>query len=124
MLVQLSPEMRKLSLEILQQIYKLGRRGLDSMHITICDDEQEELLHLEALVNKHDANMDVSLYTSAEGLMDGIKGLSCGMILLDIEMGGMNSLAAEKKLIDMQNPPRAAMLLMNCAMSWIPRIRH
>ena len=62
-------------------------------------------MHLEALVNKYDPGIDTSLYISAESLIDGIKEQSCDLILLDIEMGGMNGFAAAKKLINMQNPP-------------------
>ena len=75
------------------------------MHIAICDDEQKELLHLKTLVNKYDSGIDVSLFSSAESMLNGIKKRCSDIILLDIEMEGMNGFAAAKELADMKNPP-------------------
>jgi len=62
-------------------------------------------LYLQALVKKYDSSVGVSLFTSAEGLLEAIKRLSIDIILLDIEMDGMNGFTAAKKLVSMQNPP-------------------
>ena len=75
------------------------------MRVAICDDERDELLHLQELVNKYDSSIDVALFQSAEDLLCGIKERRCDIILLDIEMDGMNGFAAAKKLSEMKNPP-------------------
>ena len=62
-------------------------------------------MYLQALVKKYDSSVGVSLFTSAEGLLEAIKRLSIDIILLDIEMDGMNGFTAAKKLVSMQNPP-------------------
>jgi len=75
------------------------------MRIAICDDEQRELLHLQELVKKYDTCIDVSLFSSAESLLDSMKSQQYDIILLDIEMGGLDGFTAAKKLVEMQNPP-------------------
>jgi len=75
------------------------------MHIAICDDEKNELLHLRALVNKYDSSIEVSLFPSAESLLAELKKRQYDIILLDIVMDGINGYAAAEKLAGMQNPP-------------------
>lgn len=45
------------------------------------------------------------MFQSAEGLLNGTKKEIYDIILLDIEMDGMNGFSAAKKLVKMQNPP-------------------
>ena len=75
------------------------------MHIAICDDERKELLHLQALVRKYDANIELSLYPSAESLLDSIKKRRADIALLDIEMDGLNGFDAAKEIVGLPNPP-------------------
>jgi len=75
------------------------------MHIAICDDEQKELLLLQALVNQFDSSLEISLFPSARSLLETIKKQRCDIILLDIEMDGMNGFAAAEKIAKMRNPP-------------------
>ena len=75
------------------------------MHIAICDDELRELLHLQALLQKYDARIDISLFQSAENMFEGIKKLPCDLVFLDIEMQGLNGFDAAKRLRGMTNPP-------------------
>ena len=75
------------------------------MRIAICDDEHNELLHLQSLIYRYDPGLDVSLYASAEAMLTGITNQQCDIILLDIEMDGMNGFTAAKKLVSIKNPP-------------------
>jgi len=75
------------------------------MRIAICDDEQKELTHLQSLIRKYDANIDVSLYISAEGVLSGLNNQPVDIVLLDIEMDGMNGFTAAEKITAMQYPP-------------------
>lgn len=78
------------------------------MRIAICDDEPEELSHLQELVKKYDAHIDVSLFLSAESLLDSIERQRCDVVFLNIEMGGLNGFDAAKKLTGMRDPPLIA----------------
>jgi DNA-binding LytR/AlgR family response regulator len=71
----------------------------------ICDDESRELSHLQGLVKEYDVNIEVALFLSSENLLDGANKQQFDIVLLDIEMDGLNGFAAAKMLIDMQNPP-------------------
>jgi len=75
------------------------------VRIAICDDEQRELSLLQGFVKKFNSCIDVSLFLSTESLLDGINKQPCDIILLDIEMDGLNGFAAAKKLADINNPP-------------------
>ena len=75
------------------------------MHIAICDDEQKELLHLQTLVTKFDSCINISLFPSAESLLASITEQHCDIVLLDIEMDGLDGFTAAKKLKSIQNPP-------------------
>ena len=75
------------------------------MHIAICDDEKKELLFLQALVNKFDPTISTYLYKSAEDMFNGLKTQPCDIVLLDIEMDGMNGFKAAEILNKMENPP-------------------
>lgn len=46
------------------------------MRVAICDDERKELAHLQTLVKKYDPGIEVSLFLSAESLLDGLYLLS------------------------------------------------
>jgi len=75
------------------------------VRIAICDDERKDLMHLQALVNKYDSSIAVSSFESAESLLGGVKEQHCDIILLDIEMDGMNGFTAAEVLSTMKNPP-------------------
>lgn len=75
------------------------------MRIGICDDEQKELQHLQTLVKEFDSYTDVSLFSSAESLLEGIKNQKLDIVLLDIEMDGINGFDAARILINFDSPP-------------------
>lgn len=75
------------------------------MRIGICDDEQKELQHLQTLVKEFDSFADVFLFSSAESLLDSIRNQNLDIVLLDIEMDGMNGFDAARHLINIENPP-------------------
>ena len=75
------------------------------MHIAICDDERKERLYLQSLISRFDSSIKTSLYESAEEMFDGLQTQKCDIILLDIEMNGMNGFDAAKELASTENPP-------------------
>jgi DNA-binding LytR/AlgR family response regulator len=75
------------------------------MRIAICDDEQKELDYLQSLVNSFDASIDISLHPSAESLMEEMNITPYDIILLDIELDGMNGYDAALEIVKRQNPP-------------------
>jgi len=75
------------------------------MHIALCDDEETELQLLRTLVKEYDPAIEISTYLSAEELLDSLKTQHCDIVLLDIEMDGMDGFTAAVKLTAMQNPP-------------------
>jgi len=75
------------------------------MRIAICDDEQSEIMHLQALLGRYDSKINVSAYPSAETLLDSARKSDYEIVLLDIEMDGMNGFSAAKKLQNLSNPP-------------------
>lgn len=76
-----------------------------NIRIAICDDEQGELSYLQELVKKYNPDIDVSLFSSAESLMDGVKRQNYDITLLDIEMDGLDGFSAAKELVKIKNPP-------------------
>lgn len=75
------------------------------MRIAICDDEQQVLAYLQDLVTQYDSCIDVTLFLSADNLLDSVKEQRCDIVLLDIEMDGLDGFTAARKLVCMQNPP-------------------
>lgn len=75
------------------------------MRVGICDDEIKELNYLQSLVNKFNPSFETFLYQSAESMFEGIRKLPVDVLLLDIEMGGMNGFDAAKELAKTENPP-------------------
>ena len=75
------------------------------MHIAICDDEQNELEYLQELVMKYNSKIDISLFSSAESLLRYVDEAVIDVVLLDIEMDGINGFTAAEALRTMQNPP-------------------
>jgi DNA-binding LytR/AlgR family response regulator len=75
------------------------------VRIALCDDEQKELSYLQALIKEYDSSIDVSLFLSAEQLLDNLSRQSCDLIFLDIEMAGLNGFDAAKELTNRQNAP-------------------
>jgi DNA-binding LytR/AlgR family response regulator len=73
------------------------------MRIAICDDEQNEVKHLQSLVKMFDPKLTVFAYPSAEALLNSARDYD--IVLLDIDMGGMDGFTAAKKLTGMQNSP-------------------
>jgi len=91
-------------------IYKLSKSEkledrIFTMRIAICDDEQNELHYLHALVERYNPKIDVFLFLSAESLLESMNTYSFDIILLDIEMEGTNGYTAAKRLKTVQNPP-------------------
>lgn len=85
--------------------YNIVLVGRIAMHIAICDDEQKELLHLQTLVMEFDSCVNVSLFLSSDELLDSAQSQHFDIVLLDIEMSGLNGFTAATQLVKMQNPP-------------------
>lgn len=75
------------------------------MRIGICDDEQRELKKLQELIEKYDPGFEILLFMSAEQMINSVSFATCDLILLDIEMDGINGFAAAKVVVKMENPP-------------------
>ena len=71
-------------------------------HIAICDDEQIERNYLSGLVKNWAINRDISIsindFSSAEGFLFSSEDKAFDILLLDIEMEGMDGVTLAKKI--------------------------
>ena len=73
-----------------------------AIHIAICDDEQAEIDYLSTLVNQWASRKGVAIqlneFPSAESFLFAYEGQHTDILLLDIEMGGMDGVTLAKKI--------------------------
>ncbi len=70
--------------------------------IAICDDEENQIKELRRLLDEWSANKPIALvideYISAENFLFSYPDNPCDLLLLDIEMNGINGMELAKKL--------------------------
>jgi len=71
------------------------------MRIAICDDDKLQRETLEQYVTEHISaypNIKITKYSSGEKLLDALRSYKIDILLLDIEMGGINGIETAKKI--------------------------
>lgn len=70
--------------------------------ISICDDDSKQVAYLRELLTRWSADkpfaIHINEYESAEGFLFGYPDNPCSLLLLDIEMRGINGMELAKKL--------------------------
>ena len=66
--------------------------------IAICDDDNSQINALKKMLTEWNSNTTINEYNSAEQFLFNYPDVSCDLLLLDIEMGGMNGMELAKEL--------------------------
>ena len=66
--------------------------------IAICDDDSSQAAGLKKMLNQWNSEAVIREYSSAEQFLFNYPDASCDLLLLDIEMGGMNGMELAKSL--------------------------
>jgi DNA-binding LytR/AlgR family response regulator len=79
--------------------------GNSTMKLAICDDDQTDLLRLRDLIRQYDADLDVTLFSSADALLRAFQTEFFDLIFLDIEMEAPNGYDAAVRLMQQEDKP-------------------
>ena len=66
--------------------------------IAICDDDNIQISALKAMLTEWNDHIIINQYNSAEQFLFGYTDTPCDLLLLDIEMGGINGMELARKL--------------------------
>lgn len=73
-----------------------------SMTVAVCDDDEKQIMLLRKMLNSWSSDkpfaLDIAEYISAESFLFSYADNPCDILLLDIEMNGINGMELAKKL--------------------------
>lgn len=87
---------------------------METLHIALCDDEQEELnslaSYLSTYLEERGQKAEIRTFTSSFDLLDHLDKYAVDLIFLDIIMPGMNGIATAKELLKIRPETRIIFL--------------
>lgn len=82
--------------------YIRQKRGCAGVHIAICDDNEQELGRLAAIVEEYarvsSRSIQYRLFTDAEEMLQAAGSMHASLYLLDVMMPGMDGISAAKEI--------------------------
>ncbi|MCQ5129926.1 LytTR family DNA-binding domain-containing protein [Butyricicoccus faecihominis] len=75
------------------------------MNIAICDDEKQELQHIQALLAQYDPTLQADVFYAAADLLQAFENSFYDLVLLDIEMPEPTGYQAAEQLSRRAKPP-------------------